>query len=392
MGDLKRLLLAGAGHAHVQVLKDWSRKPLAGTELLLVSPGMLAPYSGMVPGWLAGAYRFDEICIDVARLTSAAGARLLIDEVAAIDADTRQVRLASGKKLDYDLLSIDIGSTLQPPAVAGDDALVLSLRPLAALHDRWESLLARLQVVADDRPLNVTAVGGGAAGFESLLAVLSRLRSLRPGRKLHGRLVSQATSLLPGFAPGAVRAAGDALARADVAVHLGTEWRDDTGRYGHAERGADTERRTERGDADRGGNDLLLWAVGAKAHDWQQDPSRRGGLAVNEQGFIRVDPRLQSVSHRDVFAAGDCIDWPAPLPKAGVYAVRMGPVLGRNLRAALEGRGLTTYRPQHRFLALLATGDGRAIGSRGRWSAEGRWLWHWKDHIDRGFVRRFSLG
>ncbi|HZH07454.1 MAG TPA: FAD-dependent oxidoreductase [Lautropia sp.] len=365
-GDLRRLLLVGAGHAHVQVLSDWSRKPVAGTELVLVSPGVAAPYSGMVPGWLTGSYRFDEICIDIAGLAAAAGARLVVDEVDAVDAGRRQVRLASGRALDYDLLSLNVGSTLHPPAAHG--AFVLPLRPLGRLHAAWESLLVGLQQVEDDRPLTVTAVGGGAAGFEALLAVLSRLRSVRPGRRLHGRLVSQAPTLLPGLAPGAVRAAGRALARAGVTTQLGTPWC----------------------EAIAGESDLLLWATGAEAHDWQSDPSRRGGLATGDRGFIRIDSQLRSVSHPDVFAAGDCTEWHVPLPKSGVYAVRMGPVLAHNLRAALQGGTPATYRPQHRFLALLATGDGRAIGSRGHWSAEGRWLWHWKDHIDRRFVRRFS--
>ena len=96
------------------------------------------------------------------------------------------------------------------------------------------------------------------------------------------------------------------------------------------------------------------------------------------------------MSHPEVFAVGDCAAWEPPLPKAGVYAVRMGPVLTHNLRAALEGRALRSYSPQSKFLALLATGDGRAIASRGRWSAEGRWLWRWKDHIDRSFLRGFA--
>ncbi len=364
---MKRLLLVGAGHAHAQVLRDWVRQPVPHTDLLLVSPSALAPYSGMVPGWLAGTYRYEQICIDFAALARAAGARFVRDEMVALDPDKRIVRLASGDALDYDRLSLNIGSTLEPPAPAG--TRLLALRPLGRLHEATEALWPELAALRGERPYVVTAIGGGAAGFESLLAVLQRLRSVMPGRRLQGGLVSNGITLLPGMAPGAVRAALRALRRADVNLQLGTAW---------------CPRLAE-------GSDLLLWATGAVAHAWQRDADRRGGLAVSERGFIRVDTQLRSVSHPEAFAVGDCAEWEVPLPKAGVYAVRMGPVLTHNLRAALEGRALHDYEPQSRFLALLATADGRAIASRGRLSAEGRWLWRWKDHIDRGFLRRFEL-
>jgi NADH dehydrogenase FAD-containing subunit len=338
VGHLKRLLLVGAGHAHALVLRTWCGRSLPGIELVRVSPAVVAPYSGMVPGWLAGTYRFDEICIDVAALAAAAGARLVIDELASLEPDRRLARLASGARLEYDLLSLDIGSTLEPPAAG--ERLLLPMRPLGRLHDAWSALLEEL-ARAGDRSLTVTAVGGGAAGFESLLAVLHRLRSLRPDRHV-------------------------------AATRLGTAWEDL----------AD--------DPPSGSRMVLLWATGARAHAWQRDPARRGDLAVTAHGFVRVDPHLRSVSHPQVFAAGDCAESTSPLPKAGVYAVRMAPVLARNLQAALAGAPAVSYHPQHRFLALLATADGRAIGARGRWSAEGRWLWHWKDHIDRRFLRRFQ--
>jgi pyridine nucleotide-disulfide oxidoreductase family protein len=363
---MRRLVLAGAGHAHAQVLLNWARQPVPGTELVVVSPQPLAPYSGMVPGWLAGAYRFDEIVVDFPALCAAAGARWVRSELQSLDAPRRRLQLGDGSTLDYELLSLNLGSTLQPPSGAPG---MLALRPLAQLHDAWGAMLQRWQQDPGDRAFNVTAVGGGAAGFESLLAALARLRALRPDRQVHGHLVTRGSTLLPGLAPAAVRAAQRALVRAGVTLQLGSTW---------------GERSAEHGD-------LVLWATGAEAHAWQRDAARRGGLAVSERGFIRIDPMLRSVSHPQVYAVGDCAEWATPLPKAGVYAVRMGPVLERNLRAALGQGSSTTYVPQHRFLALLATGDGRAIASRGRFGTSGRWVWHWKDHIDRSFVRRFQV-
>ena len=377
---MKQLLLLGAGHAHAQVLRAWAAAPLAGCALVIVSPSGLAPYSGMVPGWLAGNYGFDEICINFAALAQAAGARLVIDSVAALDADQRQVHLASGAVLGYDLLSLNVGSTLNPPDLqhAGADAAgqqsgqaasrVLCMRPLGGLHSAWTTLLADPALRSSNAPLTVTAVGGGAAGVESLLAVLARLRALQPGRQCHGKLLTRSTSLLPGMAPGAVRAASTALAAAGAQVLTNTGFK-----------------------PDQNGSGLLLWATGAEAHAWQ----RSSGLAVSERGFICVNSQLQSTSHPNVFAVGDCADWAPPLPKAGVYAVRMGPTLTHNLRAALgprpgSGGGLMDYQPQHRFLALLATADGSAAASWGPLSAHGRWVLRWKDKIDRRFLQQFK--
>lgn len=360
---MKRLVLAGAGHAHALALRHWAGAPLAGVETVLVSPHARAPYSGMVPGWLAGAYRWDEIAVDMPALCAAAGARWLEGTLQAVDARRRRLWLADGTELDYDLLSLNVGATLTPPPDAG--APVLALRPLAELRTGFEALLARWQADPADTPFTVTAVGGGAAGVEALLAVLARLRALRPGRTVHGGLLTRGSTLLPEFSAPARRAALAALRRAGVTLQLG--------RGGCAGSGR--------------GSDLLLWATGAEAHAWQQDPARRGGLAVDAHGFVQVNAQLQSTSHPSVFAAGDSAGWAVPLPKAGVHAVRMAPVLAHNLRAALAGTALREHRPQRRFLKLLATGDGRAIASRGAFGAEGRWVWRWKDHIDRGFVR-----
>ena len=367
---MKRLVLAGAGHAHALVLRSLARQAMPGVEVIMISPEPLVPYSGMVPGWLSGRYRFDEIVIDFPRLAEAAGAHWLQGEMYALDAARRQVRLADGATLDYDALSLNVGSTLHPPAAK--NAHLLPLRPLALLRGRYDALLGRWREERSGRPWTVTAVGGGAAGFEALLAVLARLRSLRPDRVVHGRLVTRGTSLLPGLASAARRAAQRALERAGVKVQFGSGWCPQIDQ----------------------GSDVVLWATGAEAQDWQRDPSRRGPLAVDAQGFIRIDERLRSISHPQVFATGDCACWHSgQLPKAGVHAVRMGPTLAGNLRVALLDPAvagpLAAHRPQGQFLALLGTADGRAIASRGPFGAVGTWAWHWKERIDRGFLNQF---
>jgi len=360
---MKRLLLLGAGHAHAQVLRDWISRPVPGVELTVVSPSPLAPYSGMVPGWLAGHYRFEQICIDFEALARAAGARWIEDEAVDLDAERRLLRLASARVLDFDLLSINIGSTLEPPVVQGPR--VLSLRPLGRLRQAWESLLADLAREPPDRPLAITAVGGGAAGVESLLAARARLALLQPGWTIRARLVTRSHELLPGMARGAARRAEALMRRAGITLSTDTDFDDAVARS----------------------SDLVLWATGGQPQAWPQSSA----LALSRAGFIRIDESLRSVSHPKVFAVGDCAEWAQPLPKAGVFAVRMGPVLAHNLRAALTRTSLRAYAPQRRYLALLATADGSAIAAWNGWSAQGRWAWRWKDRIDRGFVARFVV-
>jgi pyridine nucleotide-disulfide oxidoreductase family protein len=375
---MKRLLLIGAGHAHAQVLRDWREQPLPGVELTLVSPSLQAPYSGMVPGWLAGHYRFDQICIPVGALAAAAGAGFVRSELRRLDPQQRRVELCNGEALGYDLLSLNVGSTLTPPAPQG--VVVLPLRPLGDLRQAWEQALAALQAQPSPartldsagaasadrapRPLRIIAVGGGAGGIEALLAVRHRLLRAAPQRKLQCLLVSRSTQLLAGAAPAAVRHIEAALQRAGVRVMLGQPY----------------------DDSMAAGCDLLLWAVGAQAHRWQLE----SGLALSEHGFIRIDAQLRCTSHPEVYAVGDCAEWPHPLPKAGVYAVRMGPVLSNNLRAALGDRPWRAYDPQPQALSLLAAGDRHAVASRGTWAAQGGWVWRWKDHLDRAFLRRFD--
>lgn len=358
---MKRLLLIGAGHAHAEVMRNWIARPIEGVELTLLSPSALAPYSGMVPGWLAGVYSYSEICIDFAELARRAGARLVIDTIAGLDPERRLVRLASGPLLGYDVLSLNVGSTLYPEPVA--QGRVLALRPLGELRKAWEALLP--EYAGRGGTFTVSAAGGGPAGVEAILAVVARLRAIAPECDIRGRLVTRGARVLVNLSPGAAHAARKALAAAGIEVETGAAF---PGR-------------------DPRPSDLILWAAGAQAHAWQRD----AGLAVSQRGFIRIDRQLRSLSHREVYAVGDCAEPPEALPKAGVFAVRMGPVLCRNLRAALGAATPVEYRPQRRVLAILATADGSAIASWGRWFfARGRWVWRWKHWLDRSFIDRYS--
>jgi selenide,water dikinase len=132
--------------------------------------------------------------------------------------------------------------------------------------------------------------------------------------------------------------------------------------------------------------DEIIWVTQAGVPAWL----RETGRALDDQRFILVNDRLQSVSDPKVFAAGDIASTEGrPLGKAGVFAVRMGKPLERNPRRSLAGEPLAGYRPQRRWLALISTGDRHAVASRGTLGFPGEWVWRWKDWIDQRFMRRF---
>lgn len=372
------LVLLGGGHAHVEVLRRLAMRPLAGVRVTLVSREIETPYSGMLPGLVAGHYRFEEAHIDLAPLAQRAGARLLHDEVIGLDLAARRVLLRERPPLAYDWLSIDTGSA-PSLAVPGAVDRVLPVKPVSSFHRRWEALLGR--VLGGGGNLRIGVVGGGAGGVELLLAARERLRRELAARHADPAgprftLVAAGEDILPGHGARARRLCRAALAAAGVELHLGSAV------TAVDARGVTTVRGTHIP------LDEVLWVTQAAAPAWPA----AAGLATTPEGFIRVDASLRSISHPRVFAAGDVahVD-PYPRPKAGVYAVRQGPPLARNLARALAGGTPRAFRPQRVALSLIGTGDRHAIASRGAFAWAGDWVWRWKVRIDRRFMARYAM-
>lgn len=366
---MKRLVLLGGGHAHLHVLQALAREPLAGAQALLISPQPHLTYSGMVPGVVAGHYTPEQARIALAPLCEAAGVQWIAEQASALDVRHRAVTLGDGRVAEYDVLSLDVGGAQDRAAVPGAREHALFVRPIDTLVD----LMHRLREQAVQRALDLVVVGGGAAGFELALALSWGLSRVGDGAS-RVALVTGGPEPLAGY-PGAVVAHGlKALARHKVTIFREACVAVEAGALVLAS-GA------------RLACDVPVMATGVGAPAWL----RESGLALDERGFVRTGPTLQSVSHPEVFAAGDvAVREDAPHPRSGVYAVRAGPPLALNLRRFIGAGELQPYTPQPRTLNLLSCGEQRAIMAWGDWSAEGRWAWWWKDRIDRGFIRRFS--
>jgi len=358
------LVLVGGGHAHALVLRMLAMDPVPGARLTLVSPASHTPYSGMLPGLVAGHYSFEDTHIDLARLCQWAGVRFLRDAVTALDPRRRELHFRDRPPLGYDLLSLDIGSQPTLDVVPGAREYAVPVKPVADFWQRWQAGLA------GHEGQRIAVVGGGAGGLELALAMAHALAG--KGATL---VLYCGGELLPGYHRSARAAARDAIGRLGVVLEEGA-------RVAEVAAG---ELRLE--DGRRQSFDALYWCTAASAAPWVAD----SGLAVDDRGFLAVDDSLRSVDDGRVFAAGDiATQVNHPRPKAGVYAVRQGPVLARNLRASLTGDALREHRPQQRFLSLLSLGERRATADRRPFSATGAWVWRWKDRIDRAFMRRFS--
>jgi selenide,water dikinase len=368
----RRLVLVGGGHAHLHVLREWARRPMPGVELLLVSPSAQQWYSGMVPGYLAGHYDADDLRIDLAALARCAGAKLVVTAAESVNA-TERVVVAGGEHIPFDICSLDVGSGMAGAEIPGMREHAVALRPMeraVELRNRIDALLAR-----GGSPLSVAIVGAGAAGVEVAFALEARLRgSDRGGRVM---IVDGAAEVLAGESPSMRRRAMALLRERGIGLVLGapvTRVEAETLVLGS---GASLP------------GDLIVWATGSAS------PTlfATSDLPRDDAGYLLVDRKLRAVGGLPVWGAGDCVTIAKrpQLARSGVQAVREGPVLLHNLRAALGSGRARRFHPRTVSRARRRPTEGRAPARRGRLEGYSRWAWWLKERIDRRFVAQFAV-
>lgn len=356
------LVLIGGGHTHALVLRQWGMNPLPGVRVTVINPGPTAPYSGMLPGFVAGHYERDELDIDLVRLARFAGARLINGYATGLDPVAKTITVPDRPAIAYDVSSVDVGITSAMPDLPGFAAHAIPAKPLGAFATRWAAFRERAE-----NP-QIVIIGGGVAGAELAMAMAHALR----GKGAQIRLIDR-SRVLTALGYKARQKMLAALAAEQVEIIEDAEVSEifpegvvlNDGRVIHS--------------------DFTTGAAGAKPHDW----IAQTGLDLHE-GFIAVDAHLQS-SDESVFAVGDCAYLSHdPRPKAGVYAVREAPVLYDNLRAVLSGGDLRRYRPQRDYLKLISLGRKSALAEKFGTARDGPLLWRLKDHIDRKFMDQFA--
>lgn len=375
---LHEIVLVGGGHTHVQILTAFAERPEPRCRLTLVTDRLLTPYSGMLPGHIAGLYSHEAMHIDLERLARATGARLIHAPACGLDRKAKRLILAGMEPLPYDTLSLDIGITPDLREIAGAEQHGLAVKPIGGFLQRLEDWLE--QAASSTGPRAIVVVGGGAAGIEIAFALEARLRRLADAKGLGERAFSVSLVSSKGLAPTLNERARRrihahlAAKRISVMADFHVVGVDETGLWAR--------------DGRRLPAQAVLFATAARAPVWLAQTD----LPLAQDGSVKTRKTLQVLDDEAIFAVGDCAVVDAdPRPKAGVFAVRQGPTLAANLRARLQVKPLRQHEAQRAWLTLLMTGERHAIAARGGWFAvEGGWVWRWKDWIDRRFMRRFA--
>jgi selenide,water dikinase len=371
------LVFIGGGHTHSLVLRMLAMQPIDNVRLTLITDTLLTPYSGMLPGYIAGHYSEEETHLDLNKLCKAAQVRLIHGRVNGIDVANKTIQLENQASIGYDKVSINTGSTPNVN-VEGAREFAVGVKPVSQLTATWRKLLAeKTEDTNDKSSAHNTAhwaiIGGGAAGIEMVLAIAYRFR--QAGEALKLSLVQSGATLLPGSHKNVQKQVAIALKQYDIDLITGFR----------------VSRVTKNEIESDSGNTLniqqSIWCTPATAPIWP----KLAGLDTDESGFIAVNEYLQSTSHKDVFACGDVATMiKSPRPKAGVYAVRSAPFLTKNLHAVFSQQTMTPLSLQTDFLSLISLGGKVAVGQRGWLSLSGEWVWRWKNHIDQKFMALFS--
>jgi selenide, water dikinase len=368
----KHLVLIGGGHSHVIVIKQLGMNPLPEIRITLISENTYTPYSGMLPGLIAGHYNFDDCHIDLRKLCQWAGIRFICNTVKRLDPEEKKIICHQYPSLSYDLLSINTGSQPRLHTINGALQYGHAVKPVKDFLSQWQQWLK--SSAATSKTNQILMVGGGAAGVEVLLAMHYHIHSTSKIRS-NFTLICSDKNILSTHNKRVQDFFLQHLNRLGIKIITNQKVT------------AITAHQVLLTDSQTLDADFVTLAIDAGAQSWLTE----SGVQCDNKGFIQVDKYLRSISHPDIFAVGDSAAFtPSPLPKAGVYAVRQGPILTRNLIATLKKHALRPFKPQHRFLSLLATGERHAVASRGPLFATGKWVWYWKNHIDRKFMARFN--
>lgn len=363
----RTLVLVGGGHAHVEVLRQLALNPPADIDVALFDPSPSVWYPSMLPGVIAGHYDANDAKVNLWALCQRARVRFFQTPVTSVNGSTQRIETGLGERHRFDLLSMDVGSVSRELPVA-PGAYVVAAKPI-------EPLLAAITEFESVRTgaLTVRVIGGGATAVEIALALAYRWRDARNRRVA----IVSATALLKGYPARARRMARHACKRLNVTV------REDS----PVQQIDPTRLRLQSGE--HIDTQLTILATG-----YGPAPLLSKTILSNTaESSVAVSPQLQCAKFPNVFAAGDCASITGlSVPKAGVFAVRQGPVLAHNLLAAARGELLKPYEHKAQALSLITLGDKRAIAARNGVAIGGEWAWRWKDSIDRKWMQKYSAG
>ncbi len=380
---VKEYVLIGGGHSHVGLIKMFAMNPLPGLRLTVLASDTHTPYSGMLPGFIAGQYSYDDVHLDLRPLAEFAQCRLYHSQVTSIDTQQRLVYSTNRPPIKYDILSINVGSTPNNFAISGVAEYTIPVKPVKQFIFQMDHIVH--QSIHNEQFNTITVVGGGASGVELIMAIQHRVQLElqahgQQKKSMSYRLMTADNIILPSHNPSVQKKVLNLFEQRGIELYLNAK-------ISKISQDQDTNKIIEYAHDQKISSHAIVWCTTASSATWP----KKSGLAVDENGFIEVNDYLQSVSHDNIFATGDIASMVNyPRPKSGVYAVRQGPPLFANIRRFALGQNLKAYKPQKNFLSLLNCADKTAIASRGPLALQGAWVWRYKDWIDTNFMKLFS--
>ncbi len=369
-GPRKRLVLVGGGHVHLLSLKNADQFIRAGAEVTVISADRFHYYSGMGPGMISGIYRPEQVRFDVQSMVESRGGKFVKDRVGSFDPADRTLFLHGGGKISYDLVSFNIGSYIPMDRIPGAEAEGIPVKPIQNLESAREAILKKSR----NGISKVLIIGAGPAGVE-LVGNIWRLAQSENARA-EITLASSRDRVLPGLPEKASRLAQQSLSRRGVRILSNFRVVSMVHGLAHSQSGQEVP------------YEVAILTVGIVPQSIFAD----SGVETSEDGALLVNDYLQSTSNPDIFGAGDCIAVKGKrLNRVGVYAVREAPILFRNLLATIEGKPLTTFKPQKRYLLIFNLGDGSGLLVWGSWIWRGRLAFTFKNYLDTRFMAKFQI-
>lgn len=372
---MKKLVLIGGGHSHAIALREWGKKKITGIKVILISNVKKTPYSGMLPGLIAGYYDYETTHIDLEKLTKFAEVQLIIDQVIDIQPELKKVICQSGRIIDFDVLAIDIGSTPKKTAIKGADLYTIPAKPVPYLIKKWQEIVQNCQSQPDS-PLTINIIGGGAGGVELALNMHQRLTNILKPEILTINLIHRGARILSHQNKWVSHQLTQILNQRKINLYLRTEIKAVTA----------TEVITKSGKKIT--SDYSFLVTQAQAPLWLQNNQ----IITDENGFILVQDSLQTINYDNIFATGDIatmINYPRP--KAGVFAVKQGKPLLQNICKYLSNKPLKKYKPQQKYLNIIGTGNKKAIAIWGPIACQSPLLWNFKEWLDFNFMNQFNF-
>ena len=364
------LVLVGAGHSNIALIRRFAMDPLEGVRLVVINPESTAPYSGMLPGFLAGQYIADELFIDVAALCKQAGARFIRGSLERVDTASKMLLIRhqafpNVRELyipyDYAVLNTGAAPADSFPSTHAGCYYVKPIRELLIDLPKIDERMRR-----GNRSMVIA--GGGAAGIELAFAFRARYGSDATITLVSRRSIDHDNALSAGAS--VIRRALEEkritlIESVEVTEAVVGEVRLSDGRSVAAY--------------------VVCVATPVRAPSWIE----QSGLA-GKDGFLNVNAELQVDDYEGLYASGDIVNLPSSRGRSGVMAVRAGQYLAKALVQKIQGRHVSPFRPQRHWLTLLNLGDGEAIAVRGSLAYKGASLFKLKDRIDQKFMARFK--